>query len=201
MMSRSTVLCFSSVQKMVKLNPNFSRPLGGVNKNGNHIRVRPLVSPRTTTLCSTDPDSGRSGNNNKISRQINHQNVSSDEKTLDGSDDDENHSGSHDVYTITLSIPTTQVMEEVGALIAVLSRPTDSIFLDGDLGSGKTTFSRGFIGCKLGIPDDDEINDDSNGDHDGSKGTSNSGTIRITSPTYLLSNMYAYYDDEQQLQQ
>ncbi len=49
-------------------------------------------------------------------------------------------------------------MEEVGALIAVLSLPTDSIFLDGDLGSGETIFSQGYIGCKMGIPDNDEIN-------------------------------------------
>ena len=68
-----------------------------------------------------------------------------------------------------------EIMEEVGALVSILSEPSDVLFLDGDLGSGKTTFSRGFIKCKLGIQEEEEI--------------------RITSPTYLLSNAYVYKED------
>lgn len=77
--------------------------------------------------------------------------------------------------SISLSIPTMEIMEEVGALVSILSEPSDVLFLDGDLGSGKTTFSRGFIKCKLGIQEEEEI--------------------RITSPTYLLSNAYVYKED------
>ena len=101
--------------------------------------------------------------------------------------------------SICLSIPEPSTCEEVGALIGAYSRPPDAIFLDGDLGeflsrpkglvtipsiltlitclgAGKTTFSRGFIHCKLGVEEED------------------SDTIRVTSPTYLLSNTYKYHE-------
>jgi len=87
---------------------------------------------------------------------------------------------SNKLFSLSLSIPTTETMEEVGALISVMSQPTDVIFLDGDLGAGKTTWSRGFIECKLGL--DDPEND--------------ADPVRVTSPTYLLSNTYAYRDDD-----
>ena len=94
-----------------------------------------------------------------------------------------------DFHSISLSIPTMETMEEVGALIAVLSQQTDVLFLDGDLGAGKTTFSRGFIKCKLGIVDDScDYDEDSEGIEQGS--------LRITSPTYLLSNTYQYREDD-----
>lgn len=94
-----------------------------------------------------------------------------------------------------------EIMEEVGALIAILSQPTDVLFLDGDLGAGKTTFSRGFIKCKLGIKD--EYNDADHVDGDKDKGDDVGGpriqqqqALRITSPTYLLSNTYVYKEDD-----
>lgn len=92
-------------------------------------------------------------------------------------------------YSISLSIPTMETMEEVGALIAIISQPTDVLFLDGDLGAGKTTFSRGFIKCKLGITDDN----DGGKNGDDRKGDS---SMRITSPTYLLSNTYEYIEED-----
>eukprot|EP00532_Pseudo-nitzschia_australis_P019042 CAMPEP_0168287440 /NCGR_PEP_ID=MMETSP0142_2-20121227/2263_1 /TAXON_ID=44445 /ORGANISM="Pseudo-nitzschia australis, Strain 10249 10 AB" /LENGTH=255 /DNA_ID=CAMNT_0008232825 /DNA_START=719 /DNA_END=1486 /DNA_ORIENTATION=+ len=109
-----------------------------------------------------------------------------------------------DFYSMSLSIPTMEMMEEVGALIAVLSQPTDVLFLDGDLGAGKTTFSRGFIKCKLGIVDDDDDDDadDTTSDNDNDN-ISDSGaarvqdaSLRITSPTYLLSNTYEYIESD-----
>ena len=65
-------------------------------------------------------------------------------------------------------------MIEFGSLMAMISTPPDCMLLLGDLGSGKTTFSKGFIQTK----------------------TSSVEETRITSPTYLLSNTYEYYDDE-----
>ena len=93
-------------------------------------------------------------------------------------------------YSISLSIPTMEMMEEVGALIAILSQPSDVMFLDGDLGAGKTTFSRGFIKCKLGVADDD-CDDDENDTQE-----NRTEELRITSPTYLLSNTYEYTEDD-----
>jgi hypothetical protein len=80
-------------------------------------------------------------------------------------------------YTLKLRIPTSEDMEEMGALLSVLASPPDAIFLDGDLGAGKTSLSRGFILCKTG--------------QEGS-GTS----MRVTSPTYLLSNTYLFQQEE-----
>lgn len=50
-----------------------------------------------------------------------------------------------------------------------------------DLGAGKTTFARGFINFKLGIDESVEV--------------------RVTSPTYLLSNTYEYRDENEALQE
>ena len=101
-------------------------------------------------------------------------------------------------HRLSLSIPTMEVMEEVGALIAILSHETDVLFLDGDLGAGKTTFSRGFIKCKLGIADD--VSESKNDGDEGFEPTTDArveqASLRITSPTYLLSNTYEYRDDD-----
>eukprot|EP00934_Nitzschia_sp_Nitz4_P004623 Nitzschia sp. Nitz4//scaffold13_size275219//59404//60317//NITZ4_000853-RA/size275219-processed-gene-0.77-mRNA-1//1//CDS//3329535951//4613//frame0 len=77
--------------------------------------------------------------------------------------------------SIRLAISSEDDMEEVGALLSVISRPPDVILLGGDLGAGKTTFARGFVLGKLG--------------------GNNSETLKITSPTYLLSNTYCYRDE------
>ena len=72
---------------------------------------------------------------------------------------------------VSLNVPTSDDMEELGALLSVLSRPRDVILLDGDLGAGKTTFSRGFIRCKMGLMDDkdDDMDfDDDDDDHESS---------------------------------
>ena len=71
-------------------------------------------------------------------------------------------------YSLELSIPTPEDMEDIGGLLSVNSCPGDIILLDGDLGAGKTCFSRGFVRAKTGLPDE-----------------------RVTSPTYLLSNAYS----------
>jgi len=49
----------------------------------------------------------------------------------------------------------------------------DVILLDGDLGAGKTCFSRGFVRARTGIPD-----------------------LTVTSPTYLLCNTYLASDSK-----
>ena len=72
-------------------------------------------------------------------------------------------------YTLCLSIPDPSTCEEIGALVSAFAEPPDVLMLDGDLGAGKTTFSRGFIRNKIGMKN--EV---------------------ITSPTYLLSNTYSY---------
>lgn len=64
-------------------------------------------------------------------------------------------------------------MEDIGSLLATLALDSDTdpvggvIFLQGDLGAGKTTFARGFVRAATGDAD-----------------------LRVTSPTYLLSNTY-----------
>lgn len=74
---------------------------------------------------------------------------------------------------VELLIPTALDMEEVGAAMytAFSSNKIDftpaTICLDGDLGAGKTAFCRGFIRAATG-----------------------EWGMRITSPTYLLSNTY-----------
>lgn len=73
-----------------------------------------------------------------------------------------------DFYSLDLRIPTPEDMEDVGGLLSVGSTKGDVILLDGDLGAGKTCFSRGFV-----------------------RGRTGSENERVTSPTYLLSNAYA----------
>ena len=80
--------------------------------------------------------------------------------------------GSSD-YTLELCIPTPEDMEDIGGLLSVNSKSGDVILLDGDLGAGKTCFSRGFIRGRTGAHDE-----------------------RVTSPTYLLSNTYSADDDD-----
>eukprot|EP00536_Pseudo-nitzschia_multiseries_P010522 jgi/Psemu1/203500/e_gw1.323.25.1 len=104
-----------------------------------------------------------------------------------------------DIYSVSLSIPTMEMMEEVGALLAVLSQPSDVLFLDGDLGAGKTTFSRGFIKCKLGIMEDSSDCDGNDIDDnltDSGVARVQQASLRITSPTYLLSNTYEYIESD-----
>ena len=68
---------------------------------------------------------------------------------------------------LELAVPTPQDMEDVGAILSMGTGPGDVILLGGDLGAGKTCFSRGFVRAKTGDLD-----------------------MRVTSPTYLLSNTY-----------
>ncbi len=64
-------------------------------------------------------------------------------------------------------MPTAEDMEDVGGLLSVNTGGGDVVLLDGDLGAGKTCFSRGFV-----------------------RGRTGRDTERVTSPTYLLSNTY-----------
>jgi len=72
---------------------------------------------------------------------------------------------------LRLNIDTPETMEDVGSVLSSITQPGDVIFLDGDLGAGKTCFARGFIRSRSGISD-----------------------LRVTSPTYLLCNTYPSYD-------
>ena len=58
-------------------------------------------------------------------------------------------------------------MEELGGLLASFATAPTAIFLDGDLGAGKTALSRGYLRTATGDPN-----------------------LLVTSPTYLLSNVY-----------
>ncbi|KAL7471233.1 hypothetical protein ACHAXS_011522 [Conticribra weissflogii] len=75
-------------------------------------------------------------------------------------------------YSLELFVPTPEDMEDIGGLLSVGSKGGDVILLDGDLGAGKTCFSRGFIRGRTGVEDE-----------------------RVTSPTYLLSNSYVIDED------
>jgi tRNA threonylcarbamoyladenosine biosynthesis protein TsaE len=50
----------------------------------------------------------------------------------------------------TLTVPTPEVMEELGATIARQLRAGDLVLLNGELGAGKTTLTRG-LGAELGV--------------------------------------------------
>ena len=65
-------------------------------------------------------------------------------------------------------IETPEDMEDLGGLLATLTTAPTAIFLDGDLGAGKTALSRGYLRTATADPH-----------------------LLVTSPTYLLSNMYA----------
>jgi len=73
---------------------------------------------------------------------------------------------------LKLLIPTAEDMEDIGGLVASVTLEDEAaaggkIFLKGDLGAGKTAFARGFLRAATGDAD-----------------------LRVTSPTYLLSNTY-----------
>jgi len=73
---------------------------------------------------------------------------------------------------IQLRIPTVEDMEDVGSVLATVMPDVEayrglSIFLDGDLGAGKTVFARGFV-----------------------RGATADDALSVTSPTFLLSNTY-----------
>lgn len=74
---------------------------------------------------------------------------------------------SDDPFTLRLAVPTPEDMEDVGAVLSIGTGGGDTILLGGDLGAGKTCLSRGFVRTRTGDPD-----------------------MRVTSPTYLLSNSY-----------
>ena len=68
-----------------------------------------------------------------------------------------------------ITCATDEAMENLGQRLGPLVGNADVILLKGDLGAGKTTFSRGLIRAKF----DDE-------------------DMRVTSPSYLLDNTYEY---------
>ena len=80
---------------------------------------------------------------------------------------EENESNNNTGNKIEIDIPTPDDMEDIGGILSVGSKGGDVVLLDGDLGAGKTCFSRGFIRGRTGRYDE-----------------------RVTSPTYLLSNSY-----------
>jgi tRNA threonylcarbamoyladenosine biosynthesis protein TsaE len=81
-------------------------------------------------------------------------------------------------YFLNLRIPTAEDMEDIGGILSVNTVAGDVILLDGDLGAGKTCFSRGFILGRTGRRGGDTTD----------------SYICFTSPTYLLSNTYPLED-------
>ncbi|KAL3793396.1 hypothetical protein HJC23_001844 [Cyclotella cryptica] len=78
-----------------------------------------------------------------------------------------NNNNTDNSYALTLAIPTPEDMQDIGGLLSINTQRGDILLLDGDLGAGKTCFSRGFIRARTGMEEE-----------------------RVTSPTYLLSNCY-----------
>lgn len=83
------------------------------------------------------------------------------------------HTKLNEKLNLELEIATIEDMEDVGAVLSVGTKGGDVLVLDGDLGAGKTCFSRGFVRARTGFTD-----------------------MRVTSPTYLLSNTYSTSDDD-----
>lgn len=155
------------------------------------VRPRFGNQKHSCTFCSfsTFPK-----NNNLDLRQVLETSRPKAPLRLFSSSDEENsvNQNSNRKKPLTITIPTAQDMEEVGSLFSAIVledcfenafTSTDSLddasetamktsqgsvmFLDGDLGAGKTSFARGFLRASTG--------DD---------------TLRVTSPTYLLTNVY-----------
>lgn len=76
-------------------------------------------------------------------------------------------SANAEFFKLELEVPSAEDMEDVGAVLSVGTKGGDVILLDGDLGAGKTCFSRGFVRARTGFMD-----------------------TRVTSPTFLLSRTY-----------
>mmetsp|Transcript_28455 Transcript_28455/g.63303 ORF Transcript_28455/g.63303 Transcript_28455/m.63303 type:complete len:261 (-) Transcript_28455:20-802(-) len=89
-----------------------------------------------------------------------------DEPNILATEDDKD-----DAYTLKLSVPTPEDMEDVGSVVSMGTKGGDTILLGGDLGAGKTCFSRGFVRARTGDVE-----------------------MRVTSPTYLLCNTYPAQD-------
>jgi tRNA threonylcarbamoyladenosine biosynthesis protein TsaE len=68
-------------------------------------------------------------------------------------------------------LPDPAATEALGAELAALARPGDTICLIGDLGAGKTALARGFIHARL-------------------------GAVEVTSPTFTLMQLYGSGEDE-----
>ena len=77
--------------------------------------------------------------------------------------------GATDIHSWSILCETPEDIEAFGSRVASVVGNTDIILLKGDLGAGKTTFTRGLIRAKF--EDDD---------------------MRVTSPSYLLDNVYEY---------
>ena len=72
---------------------------------------------------------------------------------------------------MTLRVASEEAMEGVGAAFGACAAAGTTICLSGDLGAGKTVFSRGFLRAAAG-----------------------DSRLRVTSPTYLLDNAYGASD-------
>lgn len=73
----------------------------------------------------------------------------------------------------SITCKTAEEIEGFGSMIGSVAGNSDVILLKGDLGAGKTTFTRGLIRNKF--DDEDMI---------------------VTSPSYLLDNAYEYEEDQ-----
>jgi tRNA threonylcarbamoyladenosine biosynthesis protein TsaE len=74
-------------------------------------------------------------------------------------------------YSLTKILPDEKTTLAVGAALATVCKPGMILFLQGDLGAGKTTFTRGFI-----------------------KGLGYTGKVK--SPTYTIVEPYEIYDQK-----
>jgi len=79
-------------------------------------------------------------------------------------------------YSWSIICKSAEDIEKLGSDLAALLCPGDVVLLKGDLGAGKTTLVRGLIRNK---------NQDDN--------------MVVTSPSYLLDNVYCYDEDEKKI--
>jgi len=117
----------------------------------------------TTTTTTTTTDTARSGrsDHHAVGNSKTHNENENDRS------DNANNNTNNDNYKLELEVATSNDMEDVGAVLSVGTVGGDALLLGGDLGAGKTCLSRGFVRARTGC-----------------------GDVRVTSPTYLLSNTY-----------
>ena len=109
----------------------FPRTTSSVCNSINQLQVRSIVASEKA-VGSLSSNMG-----NRMKASFTFQSSSPLAMTRSTSSSSTTKMADNNSHCISLSIPTMEDMEEVGALIAIISHETDVLLLDGDLGAGK----------------------------------------------------------------